>query len=110
MFQGRQLKDGLVFTTSELRNQTSQLTTREIGSAPSPCLWWPCLIVDDPDDATGRLKIVRCLLDHHWYSAPWLTPSIRCHQFDNDDNEAEDEMVDINHAPTVHIEKLHTMD
>ena len=110
MFQGRQLNDGLVFTKGELRNQTSQLTTYEITSVTSPCLWLPCLIVDDPDDETGSFKLVRCLSDHHLHSATWRTPSLLCHEFDNDDNEAENEMVDINNAATVHIEKLNTMD
>ena len=105
MCQGGPVKDGVVFTTSDKHNQTSQMTEFEAQSGPSqfgvqgPCLWWPALIAQD---ATVGFKIVRCWEQNQRHSAPWWTPSPRCHEFDEDDNEAEDEWILVDAAqPTV---------
>ena len=108
MFQGLPVKDGVVFTTGQKDNQTSLLTQPEVDREPSPCLWWPCLIVDDPDNIQGSYKFVRSWTQNQRHSTPWLTLSFRCHEFEDDDNDAEDEWVVIDHANTMHIEELHT--
>ena len=102
------MKDGVVFTTGQKDNQLSPLTNPEVIRQPSPCLWWSCLTVYDPNNTQGSHKLVRCWEQNQRHSRPWLTPSLRCHEFEDDDNDAEDEWVVIDHANTMHIEELHT--
>ena len=108
MFQGLPVKDGVVFTTGENGNQTSQLTQREVDSAPSTCLWWPCLIVNDQEDTQGSQKIVRCWEQNLRSSQIWWTPSHRCYEFEDDDNDDKDKWFLIDHADTMQHQELHT--
>jgi hypothetical protein len=88
MYQdGGRVHDGVVFTTGEHSNQTNDLTDYETESQPSPCLWWPCLITQEPGHI--NTKIVRCWEQNLRHSRPWWTPSPRCHEFHALDNEAE---------------------
>ena len=85
MFEGGLgVRDGVVFTTSEKSNQTTQLTEFEMLSTPSPCLWWPCLIAVD---ATPGMRKVRCWEQNLRHSARWSTPAARVIGFADDDDD-----------------------